>query len=63
MVPSRTTLIKGVKIYLLSSEFNLKPSPLYRHILALVEEERLSKDTLSRQEALKLVEEFLKKKS
>ena len=47
----------------LSSEFNLKPSPLFKQILAMVEEERLSKDTLSRKEALKLVEEFLKKKS
>lgn len=47
----------------LSSEFNLKPSPLFKQILAMVEEERLTKETLSRQEALKLVAEFLKKKS
>lgn len=47
----------------LSSEFNLKPSPLFKQILAMVEEERLSKETLSRQEALSLVKAFLKKKS
>jgi tRNA nucleotidyltransferase/poly(A) polymerase len=47
----------------LSSEFNLKPSPLFKQILAMVEEERLSKETLSRNEALNLVAEFIKKKS
>jgi poly(A) polymerase len=47
----------------LTSEFNLTPSPLYKQILTLVEEERLSKDHMGRQEALVLVEKFLKKRA
>jgi len=47
----------------LTSEFNLTPSPLYKQILTLVEEERLSRDHMSRQEALSLVEKFLKEGS
>ena len=47
----------------LSSEFNLPPSPLYKQILTRVEDERLSKDSMGRQEALMLVEKFLKKRS
>ena len=44
----------------LITEFGLKPSPLFRRILKLVEEEQLAREALTRQQAIKLVEELLK---
>jgi len=46
----------------LISEFGMKPSAEFKHILNRVEEERLSQPTYSREEALKLVEELLRQR-
>ena len=43
----------------LINEFGMKPSAEFKHILKRVEEERLSKPTYSREEALKLVKNLL----
>jgi len=43
----------------LINEFGMKPSAEFRHILQRVEEERLAKESYSREEALKLVEQIL----
>jgi poly(A) polymerase len=43
----------------LINEFGMKPSVEFRHILKRVEEERLAKESYSREEALKLVEHLL----
>ena len=44
----------------LTVEFGLVPSPLYKKILARVEEERLSRSDMTRQEALELVGELIR---
>lgn len=46
----------------LTVEFGLAPSPLYKKILARVEEERLSRSDMTRQEALVLVKKLLQNK-
>ena len=43
----------------LTTEFALAPSPLYKEILARVEEERLSRSNMTRQEALALVKKLI----
>jgi poly(A) polymerase len=43
----------------LTAEFGLKPSPLYKKILTRVEEERLSRSDMTRQEALALVKKLI----
>jgi tRNA nucleotidyltransferase/poly(A) polymerase len=43
----------------LSAEFGLAPSPLYKKILSRVEEERLSRSDMTRQEALALVRKLI----
>lgn len=43
----------------LIEEFGLKPSKKFRHILTRVEEERLAKESYSREDALKFVKELL----
>jgi hypothetical protein len=43
----------------LSAEFGLAPSPLYKKILSRVEEERLSRSDMTRQEALALVKKLI----
>jgi hypothetical protein len=43
----------------LTVEFGLVPSPLYKKILARVEEERLSRSDMTRQEALALVKKLI----
>ncbi|UCF90157.1 MAG: CCA tRNA nucleotidyltransferase [Desulfobacterales bacterium] len=45
----------------LIEEFNLVPSPLFRTLLNLVEEERLSRQRMNRREALELVRSFLQR--
>jgi poly(A) polymerase len=45
----------------LINEFGLKPSAEFKHILKRIEEERLAKQVLTRNQALKLVEELIKK--
>ena len=45
--------------YDLINEFDLTPSPVFKKILGGVEEARLSKQIQTRQDALKLVENFL----
>ena len=44
----------------LAAEFGLKPSPLYKQILDRVEEERLARDDMTRQDAFDLVRKLLK---
>jgi tRNA nucleotidyltransferase/poly(A) polymerase len=44
----------------LTAEFGLEPSPLYKKILARVEEERLSRSDMNRQEAFDLVRELIR---
>jgi tRNA nucleotidyltransferase/poly(A) polymerase len=44
----------------LTAEFGLKPSPLYKKILARVEEERLSRSDMTRQEAFNLVRKLIR---
>lgn len=44
----------------LITDFGLKPSPTFKKILARVEEERLSKPEMTRQEALDLVRELIR---
>jgi tRNA nucleotidyltransferase/poly(A) polymerase len=46
----------------LAAEFGLAPSPLYKKILARVEEERLSSSDMTRQEALALVKRLIRDK-
>ena len=43
----------------LTAEFGLEPSPLFRKILRRVEEERLSRGDMTRQEALNLVRKLI----
>ena len=43
----------------LIEEFGVKPSKEFRHIITRVEEERLAKESYSREDALKLVKELL----
>ena len=43
----------------LIKEFELSPSPLFKKILRIVEEERLSAQTMTRPEALQMVKDFL----
>lgn len=43
----------------LITDFGLKPSPIFKKILARVEEERLSKPEMTRQKAIKLVRELI----
>jgi tRNA nucleotidyltransferase/poly(A) polymerase len=43
----------------LTAEFGLEPSPLYKKILTRVEEERLSKSDMTRQEALNLIRKLI----
>ena len=57
---ARPPLITG---HDLMSEFNLTPSPLFKKILARVEEERLARSRMSKGEALTLIEKYLKKRS
>jgi poly(A) polymerase len=45
----------------LINEFGLKPSAEFKRILKRIEEERLAKQVLTRNQALKLVEELIKK--
>lgn len=49
--------------YDLIAEFGLSPSPLFKKILSLVEESRLSDNINSRGKALLLIKEFLKNKA
>jgi poly(A) polymerase len=44
----------------LTAEFGLKPSPLYKKILTRVEEERLSRSDMTRQEAFNLVRKLIR---
>ncbi len=44
----------------LTAEFGLEPSPLYRKILDRVEEERLSRSDMTRQDALALVRRLIR---
>ena len=44
----------------LTAEFGLTPSPLYKKILTRVEEERLSRSDMTRQEAIVLVKELIR---
>ena len=44
----------------LTAEFGLEPSPLFKQILARVEEERLSRSDMTRQEAFNLVRELIR---
>jgi tRNA nucleotidyltransferase/poly(A) polymerase len=44
----------------LTAEFGLEPSPLFKKIIARVEEERLSRSDMTRQEAFDLVRELIK---
>ena len=46
----------------LTAEFGLTPSPLYKKILTEVEEERLSRSNMTRQEALVLVKKLIRDK-
>jgi hypothetical protein len=54
---SRPQLISGQDLI---AEFGLNPSPLFRKILDHVEEERLSRREMTRQEAVQLVRELIK---
>ncbi|MGD8610300.1 MAG: HD domain-containing protein [Desulfobacterales bacterium] len=53
---SRPKLISGQDLI---AEFELKPSPLFKKILDRVEEERLSRREMTRQEAVRLVRELI----
>ncbi|MGD9206534.1 MAG: hypothetical protein PVF86_18440, partial [Desulfobacterales bacterium] len=44
----------------LIADFGLKPSPLFKKILDRVEEERLSKSKMTRQEAVALVQQLIR---
>jgi len=55
-IESKPPLITG---YDLINEFGLTPSPLFKSILDLVEYARLSEKIKSRQEALRLIKDFL----
>jgi tRNA nucleotidyltransferase/poly(A) polymerase len=44
----------------LAAEFRLRPSPLYKEILGRVEEERLARDDMTRQDALALVKKLIR---
>ena len=55
---SRPKLITGHDLIV---DFGLKPSPLFKKILDRVEEERLSKSEMTRQEAVHLVRKLIKK--
>jgi hypothetical protein len=46
----------------LISEFGMKPSAEFKQILARVEEERLTKQTFTREEAIELVKKLLNQK-
>jgi hypothetical protein len=52
----RSRLISG---HDLTVEFGLAPSPLYKKLLARVEEERLSRSDMTRQEAFDLVRKLI----
>ncbi len=54
---SRSQLISGQDLI---AEFGLNPSPLFKKILDRVEEERLSRSEMTRQEAVQLVRELIK---
>jgi hypothetical protein len=54
---SRPQLITGRDLI---ADFGLKPSPLFKKILDRVEEERLSKRKMTRQEALDLVRDLIR---
>jgi len=43
----------------LTAEFELEPSPLFKKILAQVEEEQLSRNDMTRREALALVKRLI----
>jgi hypothetical protein len=47
----------------LINEFGLKPSGKFKFILKRIEEERLTKQVLTRPQALKLVEELLNRQN
>jgi hypothetical protein len=53
---AKPRLITG---YDLIADFGLKPSPLFKKILDRVEEERLSKSKMTRQEAVALVQQLI----
>ena len=44
----------------LINKFGLEPSPLFKKILDRLEEERLSKSKMNRQEALDLAKQFIR---
>ena len=46
----------------LINEFGMKPSAQFKQILARVEEKRLTKQTFTREEAIKLVKKLLNQK-
>jgi hypothetical protein len=46
----------------LTAEFELEPSPLFKKILARVEEERLSRNDMTRRQALTLVRKLIRDK-
>jgi tRNA nucleotidyltransferase/poly(A) polymerase len=54
---SRPRLLTG---HDLTAEFRLEPSPLYKKILSRVEEERLSRSDMTRQEAFNLVRKLIR---
>ena len=43
----------------IANEFGLKPSALFRRILRHVREERMARQTLTRAQAIKIIEKFL----
>ena len=55
----RTSIARLLTGHDLQNEFGLKPSPLYQKILDRVEEERLSRNEMSRQEALALAKSLI----
>jgi tRNA nucleotidyltransferase/poly(A) polymerase len=57
---SRTSGSRLLTGHDLTAEFGLVPSPLYKKILTRVEEERLSRNDMTRQEAVMLVKELIR---
>jgi tRNA nucleotidyltransferase/poly(A) polymerase len=55
----RTSTPRLITGHDLTAEFGLEPSPLYKKILTRVEEERLSRSDMTRQEAFNLVKKLI----
>jgi poly(A) polymerase len=56
----RTSGLRLISGHDLTTEFGLEPSPLFKKILARVEEERLSRSGMTRQEAFNLVRKLIR---